>query len=199
MKIISIILSLSIYIYASEFAYIQPIAVEDAQAVDINISKVDLSSTKKTDESQEFEDEQSEEFSEDMFENSIVADSEFEELLDTDKEQPEQQNIIKAFFAKGKYNVSDRLVQDLEEYAEYLKENKAYQIVIYGYTDDVGSEESNKKLSQNRANSVKKVLVDYGVKKIRLTAIGMGEKNPIADNSTQEGRAKNRRIEVDLL
>lgn len=199
MKIISIILSLSIYIYASEFAYIQPIAVEDAQAVDINISKVDLSSTKKTDESQEFEDEQSEEFSEDMFEDSIVADSEFEGLLDTDKEQPEQQNIIKAFFAKGKYNVSDRLVQDLEEYAEYLKENKAYQIVIYGYTDDVGSEESNKKLSQNRANSVKKVLVDYGVKKIRLTAIGMGEKNPIADNSTQEGRAKNRRIEVDLL
>jgi OOP family OmpA-OmpF porin len=95
--------------------------------------------------------------------------------------------------------VSDSLVKELEEFANFLQENKGYQAIIYGYTDSIGSAKANKELSQKRANAVMKALGKYKISSVRLTAIGKGEANPIADNTSQEGRAQNRRIEVELL
>ena len=86
-----------------------------------------------------------------------------------------------------------------EKFAKFLNLNKGYQAIIYGHTDSKNKSGKNKEISQNRANSVKDALVKAGVSESRLTAIGMGCKNPIADNATPEGRAKNRRIEVELL
>ena len=102
-------------------------------------------------------------------------------------------------FKAGQSNVSDDLIDQLETFAKFLKENKGYQVVIYGYTDSVGKAEVNKKLSQKRANAVKQALIQYEISLTRLTAIGKGEVNPIADNKNKEGRAKNRRIEVELI
>ncbi len=106
---------------------------------------------------------------------------------------------LRVNFAPSKYDISDNLIDDLETFALFLKENSAYQVIIYGYTDSSGNEEANKKLSQRRANAVKEALSRYGIKSTRMTAIGRGEADPIADNMDKEGRAQNRRIEVELL
>nr|WP_321267133.1 OmpA family protein [uncultured Sulfurimonas sp.] len=86
----------------------------------------------------------------------------------------------------------------VQKYADFLNTYNAYSTKIVGYTDSKGSEKYNQKLSQNRANVVKDMLIQRGVSADRVVAKGMGELNPIADNSTSEGKAKNRRIEAEL-
>jgi len=110
-----------------------------------------------------------------------------------------QTATLKVNFGPNKYNVSEDLIEQLETFAMFLKENKGYSVIIYGYTDDIGKAEDNKLLSQRRANAVKEALTRYGISTTRLTSIGKGELDPIADNTTDEGRAQNRRIEVELL
>ena len=67
---------------------------------------------------------------------------------------------------------------------------------VDGYTDSVGSDEYNQRLSERRANSVKDYLETLGVSGSRLTAQGFGKTNPVASNDTAEGRAQNRRVEL---
>lgn len=86
----------------------------------------------------------------------------------------------------------------IEQLARFLKENPLYNVVILGHTDDVGIAEDNIKLSQQRAESVKEALMAQGVEEVRLQASGEGESHPIADNATEEGRQKNRRISILL-
>ena len=80
-----------------------------------------------------------------------------------------------------------------------LKKNKSYQVIIYGYTDSIGDKIKNKLLSQRRANAIKEGLMSHGISATKLTAIGKGEANPIADNMYAKGREKNRRIEIELI
>lgn len=86
----------------------------------------------------------------------------------------------------------------LAPHAEYLKANADKKVVIAGYTDSTGPEEYNLKLSQRRAEAAKAYLVQQGVKPCRLTAKGYGETNFVADNKTAQGRAQNRRIELEF-
>ncbi len=86
----------------------------------------------------------------------------------------------------------------LDKYADFLKAHTNYSAKIVGYTDSRGSESYNKKLSQKRATAVMKALVQRGVNPSQITALGMGEANPVADNATAQGRAQNRRIEAEL-
>ena len=72
-------------------------------------------------------------------------------------------------------------------------------IEIQGHTDNVGTEESNLKLSQDRADAVKKYLVNKGIVSDRITSIGYGQSVPIADNNTEEGKAKNRRTSLKVI
>ncbi|MCW8838497.1 MAG: OmpA family protein [Thiovulaceae bacterium] len=110
-----------------------------------------------------------------------------------------QTATLKVNFKSSKWDVDQKLIDDLQNFALFLKENKGYDVIIYGYTDSVGKAHLNKELSQNRAEAVKEALTRYGISTTRMTAIGKGEENPIGDNSTKEGRAQNRRIEVELL
>lgn len=82
--------------------------------------------------------------------------------------------------------------------AKTLLKNPNLNVEIQGYTDNIGSEQYNKKLSQKRADAVKNYLISKGVSENRLKAVGYGEANPIADNKTAEGRAMNRRIEFKI-
>jgi OOP family OmpA-OmpF porin len=106
---------------------------------------------------------------------------------------------LEVHFLSNDYAVSDTLMDDIKSFAQFLKENSDYKVLIKGYTDSSGDKYKNKILSQNRANSVKEALVRYGIDKNRLISIGKGSLNPIADNATVEGRIRNRRIEVELI
>jgi OmpA-OmpF porin, OOP family len=72
------------------------------------------------------------------------------------------------------------------------------QMRIEGHTDNVGSADANLELSGQRALTVKKALIDKGVAKERLLAVGFGDKKPVGDNATDAGRAKNQRIEFKV-
>ena len=72
------------------------------------------------------------------------------------------------------------------------------KVTVTGHTDNVGKDAANLKLSQSRADNIKKMLVDKGIAANRITAIGKGESEPAESNSTPEGRAKNRRIEITI-
>lgn len=72
-------------------------------------------------------------------------------------------------------------------------------IIAVGHTDSVGSDAYNQKLSVRRAEAVKAYLVSKGIEKNRIYTEGKGEKQPVADNKTKEGRAKNRRVEIEVV
>ncbi len=109
---------------------------------------------------------------------------------------PVEEIKLEVFFASGKSKLTANSKRTLRELAKDLnkKERKNERYQILGYTDDRGKESANLKLSQKRAEAVRTELVKNGVDSSRLEAIGMGEADPIADNSTAEGREMNRRI-----
>ena len=106
---------------------------------------------------------------------------------------------LKITFKPKEFSLSDDTLVEVENFANFLLDNAEYQAIIYGYTDNSSEVANKKELSQKRANALMNALINFGVKLTNLTAIGMGDQNPIADNDTPEGRAKNRRIEVELL
>ena len=101
-------------------------------------------------------------------------------------------------FENNSDKVKSESIANVDAYADFLNASPNYSAKIIGYTDSVGNASYNKKLSQKRAESVKKMLLDRGVNSTQVTAVGLGKVNPIADNATAEGRAKNRRIEAEL-
>lgn len=87
----------------------------------------------------------------------------------------------------------------VSEIVKALKDAPDLKIAINGYTDNAGSKEHNQKLSESRASSVKEVIAKAGIAQERLTSKGFGQENPIADNSTEEGKTQNRRVELVRL
>ncbi|MEO0073114.1 MAG: carboxypeptidase regulatory-like domain-containing protein [candidate division WOR-3 bacterium] len=88
----------------------------------------------------------------------------------------------------------------LDAAAKILTDNPTIRVEIQGHTDNIGSDEYNQRLSERRAQAVVTHLVqNYGIAPNRLTAVGMGESQPVADNSTESGRALNRRVEFVVL
>lgn len=99
-------------------------------------------------------------------------------------------------FATGKSNLSNSAKSALNTFATSLLNNPDTNVQIAGHTDNTGSRATNEKLSLARANSVKNYLRDAGVSASRMTAEGCAYDYPVADNSTEAGRAQNRRVEI---
>jgi OOP family OmpA-OmpF porin len=99
-------------------------------------------------------------------------------------------------FEFGKYDVLPEYKPDLNKMADFLKNNPKANVVMAGFTDSIGTEEYNLPLSQRRVESVAKYLEQQGVGRDQMALLWYGKTNPIADNSTPEGRAKNRRVEI---
>jgi outer membrane protein OmpA-like peptidoglycan-associated protein len=99
-------------------------------------------------------------------------------------------------FDTGKSTIKPDSAQTLDDAAAALKLAADLKIEVAGHTDNVGTPDANLKLSQERAQSVMAALVERGVPAARLTAKGYGQTTPIADNRTEDGRAKNRRVEL---
>jgi len=103
------------------------------------------------------------------------------------------------FFKFAKATLKSESFPELDRTVTFLEENKTLELEIAGHTDNVGSDATNQKLSQARAQSVVDYLVSHGVSASRLIAKGYGESRPVAFNNTEEGRAMNRRVEFKVL
>lgn len=103
--------------------------------------------------------------------------------------------IENLLFEVDGYTVKGDGKKQLEAIIYHLKDNPTLNISIYGHTDNMGSNEYNKELSQKRAKTVAMFLVDNGLSHFRIAWKGFGDINPLAENKTKEGRDKNRRVE----
>ncbi len=101
-------------------------------------------------------------------------------------------------FQTGSHDLDSSFVPVLESVAKVLKKFDKTQLQIDGYTDSQGGFEYNQTLSEQRAASVERFLVGVGVASMRLQSRGWGERYSIADNSSAQGRAQNRRVELNI-
>ena len=105
-------------------------------------------------------------------------------------------NMSDVLFDTGKYTLKPGTQISLAKVAGILTAYPGLKVQVEGYTDIVGSDELNQKLSENRANGVMSFLVAQGVNQSNITAAGYGKSNPVADNGTAQGRAQNRRVNM---
>lgn len=98
-------------------------------------------------------------------------------------------------FDIGKANIKPESMTEINRIAQLMKDNGDLQFEVQGHTDNTGTVAGNQRLSEQRAQAIVNKLVEMGIAANRLSAKGMGQSAPLADNSTDEGRAKNRRVE----
>ncbi|MFZ4057490.1 MAG: OmpA family protein [Ferruginibacter sp.] len=103
---------------------------------------------------------------------------------------------LSILFETGKYTIQKESLPIVDQIFELLKNNPTLKISIEGHTDNVGDATSNKTLSNNRAKAIFDALVAKGIDKSRLSFVGYGQEKPVADNRTEDGRTKNRRVEI---
>jgi len=102
-------------------------------------------------------------------------------------------------FQSNSANLTFSSQKALTPVAESFKSQTDLKVEIAGHTDSIGSAEYNQDLSQRRADSVRQFLIDQGVDAERLSAVGYGEMQPVAENDSESGRAMNRRVEFRLV
>ncbi len=102
-------------------------------------------------------------------------------------------------FDSGKSTIKQEAVDNFSKVVEFINTYPNKQVQIEGHTDSSGSNQLNLKLSQRRADAVKKLLVENGISAKKIEALGMGEEFPIAENNSNAGKAKNRRVEIIIL
>ncbi len=116
------------------------------------------------------------------------------------EEVPEERIVLRGIhFDFDKYNIKPEWVPVLDEGVAILQKHPEIKIVIEGHTDSIGTEAYNQKLSERRAKAVFDYFVSKGISPDRMKTVGFGELKPKADNSTAEGRAINRRVEIKVV
>jgi len=105
-------------------------------------------------------------------------------------------NMSDVLFAFNKYDLKPEAREKLAKVSGILLAYPDLKLQVEGYTDNIGSDDYNQKLSEQRAESVRQYLVSQSVQDANVTAAGFGKADPVADNSTDQGRAQNRRVEL---
>jgi outer membrane protein OmpA-like peptidoglycan-associated protein len=107
---------------------------------------------------------------------------------------------LQVFFDFDKATLTEADLKELQKAVAFVKKYPGAKIRLDGYTDSIGTDAYNIKLSERRATAVMNYLIkEAGVDSSKITAVGHGKADPVADNKTAEGRAKNRRVEVSIL
>jgi outer membrane protein OmpA-like peptidoglycan-associated protein len=134
---------------------------------------------------------------------AATADSEAKELqrqIDVLQAEATDRGLVltlgNVLFATGRSDLKAGGSNSLDKLVSFLNEYPDRSVAIEGHTDNVGSDDLNQALSQRRAESVKSYLMQHGIESRRLTASGIGENRPVADNDSESGRQQNRRVEV---
>jgi outer membrane protein OmpA-like peptidoglycan-associated protein len=105
-------------------------------------------------------------------------------------------NMSDVLFDTGRYTLKPTTQISLAKVAGILQAYPGLKLQVEGYTDSVGGDDYNQKLSENRADAVRNFLITQGVPQDNITSTGYGKANPVADNTTSAGRAKNRRVQL---
>jgi len=111
---------------------------------------------------------------------------------------PEPSMIKSIYFGGGSYYIDPFQEEELEKFINSFPNIQNYTITVHSYTDDIGTDEFNQMLSEMRSYMAIQNLVKFKVPKSIITTHDFGEFNPIYDNSTLEGRLKNRRVDIIL-
>jgi outer membrane protein OmpA-like peptidoglycan-associated protein len=127
-----------------------------------------------------------------------ASDSKKDKVSKVDKFKQENLALASSIeFEFAKHFVREQYRDGLKKVADSMKENPRTKAILKGHTDNIGSKAYNMRLSKVRANSVKLYMVkQFGIKRSRIAAFGYGFSKPVADNNTEEGRQKNRRVEI---
>lgn len=112
---------------------------------------------------------------------------------------PEKYTLKNVFFDFNKATITADSYKELSQLASFTKAQKTMIIEIAGYTDNIGTEGANLKLSQERADAIRNYLLKHGVNPSRVTAKGYGSSDPVAPNDTPDSRKLNRRTEVHII
>lgn len=102
-------------------------------------------------------------------------------------------------FDTGKADLKPEAKKNLAEMAGIMQKYPENVLTVKGFTDNTGSQKINDELSQKRAEAVKKQLISGGMPETVISTVGMGPKDPIADNTTADGRKQNRRVEIEVV
>ena len=127
---------------------------------------------------------------------------EFQQIPNVNLQRQGERLIVelpgRVLFDSGSYFLRSESQQDLAQVANVLLRYPDTQIMVMGHTDSVGNDQSNQRLSEARAKSVADFLIFQGVAPARINWIGYGETMPLASNSTEAGRQRNRRVELEI-
>ena len=136
---------------------------------------------------------------------STIADKEQAGVRDSESNDQAEQTFSFAhykpivYFDYRRSNIAPEAYEELDRLATIAALSPDYEIVIRGHTDNVGSQQYNEKLSEARTQIVRSYFVGKGIDPEKIKTIGMGEKDPLLPNTTPQGRAVNRRVEVELV
>ena len=180
-----------------EFRFIKPVAVEEAPVVTTQVKKQITTKTKVEKEKPKAVVKRKDSDGDGVIDEKDKCPNTSKDFI-VDYQGCPKTASLKITFEPKSYKISSGLGEDLENFATFLKDNKGYQVVIYGYTDSLGDAEENKILSQQRADSVSRYLQTRGVLPQRILTKGVGEDHPVASNDTAQGRSQNRRVEIKL-
>lgn len=125
---------------------------------------------------------------------------ELEKIAETKRTEQGLVSKLKSdiLFDSGKSALKPAATQNLSKMAEVMKKYPENVLTVKGYTDSTGSPARNRQLSEERAAAVKSRLVAGGIPSDTISVVGMGQDSPVADNATNEGRAMNRRVEIEI-
>jgi len=112
---------------------------------------------------------------------------------------PEKYTLNNVMFDVNKATLTSESFKELDKFSSFMNAKKTMVIEVAGYTDNVGTDDANLKLSQQRAEAIREYLLKHGVSAGQIIAKGYGASNPVATNDTPEGRKINRRTEIHII
>lgn len=137
-----------------------------------------------------------------LFDDFAIVDADLYKQSAVEKQLTEHKKYVfseAVLFETGQWALKSQAFAAIDELAAFLKKSPTVKIDIRGYADSEGAEQSNLTLSSKRAETVYRYLLDQKIDASRLSFQGLGERDPVADNATEEGRRQNRRVEIIAL